>query len=89
VIGFYESVAFAIIDQGLHPAPSFYGVLTSIQGAGAIVGGLTAGRLSRHAGEARLVGLSLGAFAVAHFAYLASSTVIILAAAAFGGTSVE
>lgn len=85
VIGFYESVAFAIIETGLHRSPSFYGVLTSVQGAGAIIGGLTASQLSRRFGDARLVGLSLVAFAVAHMAFTASAAPLVFAAAVIIG----
>jgi Transmembrane secretion effector len=59
VIGFFESVDFAVIDQGLHRPPSFYGVLNSVQGAGSILGGLTASLLLRRLREARTVGLAL------------------------------
>ncbi len=59
VIGFFESVDFAVIDQGLHRPASFFGVLNSVQGAGSILGGLTASMLLRRLGEARTVGLAL------------------------------
>src|SRR6266568_61222 len=56
--------AFGVVDQGLHRSPSFYGVLDSVQGAGAVLGGLTAARLLRRLGEARTVGVGLGAVGV-------------------------
>jgi MFS family permease len=59
VIGFFESVDFAVIDQGLHRPPSFFGVLNSVQGAGSILGGLTASMLLPRLQEARTVGLAL------------------------------
>jgi MFS family permease len=45
VFGFFESVGFAVTTVGLHRAPSYIGVLICVQGAGAIVGGATTGRL--------------------------------------------
>jgi MFS family permease len=87
VLGLYETVAFAIIDQGLHRPPSFFGVLTSVQGVGAIAGGLTAGRFSRTLGEARLVGLSLAAFATGSLTFMVPSTPVVLAAAVVNGAA--
>ncbi|MGZ8794319.1 MAG: MFS transporter, partial [Gaiellaceae bacterium] len=44
VVGFSETLFFAVVEFGLHRPPSFLGVLESLQGLGAIVGGVTAGR---------------------------------------------
>jgi MFS family permease len=87
VLGLYETVAFAIIDQGLHRPPSFFGVLTSVQGVGAVAGGLIASRLGRLLGEARLVGLALAAFAVGSATFTAPSTPVVLAAAVINGAA--
>jgi MFS family permease len=87
VLGLYETVAFAIIDQGLHRPPSFFGVLTSVQGIGAVSGGLIASRLGRRLGEARLVGLALAAFAVGSATFTAPSTPVVLAAAVINGAA--
>jgi MFS family permease len=63
VVGFSETIVFTVIDTVLHRPPSFFGVLSSLQGAGAIVGGVTAARLLRRLGDTRLVGLGLVLFA--------------------------
>jgi MFS family permease len=63
VIGFAETVIFAVVDQGLHRPPSFLGFLASMQGVGSIVGGLAAGSALRRLGDARLVGAGLALFA--------------------------
>src|SRR5579875_87218 len=47
VVGFFESVTFAIVADGLHRPPTFLGVLLACQGAGAIVGGPAAAPLMR------------------------------------------
>lgn len=39
------SACFSVVTVGLHDKPAFIGVLMTIQGVGAIVGGLTAARL--------------------------------------------
>lgn len=59
VLGFSETFVFAVIDKGLHRSPSFFGVISTIRGVGAIVGGLTAARVLARVGDARLIGLGL------------------------------
>ncbi len=56
VVGISESVFFAVVDQGLDRAPTFLGVLSSVQGVGAILGGVLSARVIRHLGEMRAVG---------------------------------
>ncbi len=68
VLGFYESVTFAVIAAIGRPA-SFFGVLMSIQAVGSIIGGLAVSRLIRRAGEARTLGIALAAWAVASLIY--------------------
>ncbi|MFJ3306918.1 MFS transporter [Streptomyces sp. NPDC086549] len=57
--GLSESALFAVVDEGLHRPPGFLGVLSSLQGAGAIAAGVAAGSLMRRAGEGRTVVLGL------------------------------
>jgi MFS family permease len=64
VIGFAETVIFAVIDQGLGRSASFLGVLASMQGIGSIAGGLTAARLLDRVGDTKLVGAGLALFAL-------------------------
>jgi MFS family permease len=63
VVGFAETLIFAVVDSGLHRPTSFLGVLESIQGAGAIFGGLTAAVALRRFGDVRLVGIAMLVFA--------------------------
>ena len=60
VIGLNETITFAVIAQGLHRPPSFLGVLSSAQGAGAIAAGFLMAPLLRRIGSARMTGLALG-----------------------------
>lgn len=62
VVGFGETTVFAVVDQGLHQAPAFLGVLMCTQGAGAILGGATAAHVVRRCGE-----LTTAAFGFALF----------------------
>jgi MFS family permease len=63
VVGFMESAVFAMVDAFGRPA-SFVGVIVSVQGVGAIAGGLSSSRLIRRIGEGMAVALSLAALAI-------------------------
>jgi MFS family permease len=58
VIGFAEASIFAILDAFGLPT-TFAGVLVTVQGVGAVAGGLTASRVIRRIGEPRAVLVSL------------------------------
>lgn len=58
--GFSETTIFAVVGQGLHRAPAFVGVLITLQGAGAVLGGVTAASLVRRVGEPALIATGLG-----------------------------
>ena len=60
VVGFSESAIYAVIDAFDRP-PEFVGVMLTVQGVGAVAGGLVAGRVVRALGEPRTIvaGLSL------------------------------
>jgi MFS family permease len=64
VVGFSETLIFAVVGSGLHRDPSFLGVLLSVQGVGAIAGGLSAGRLVRRFGDVWACGLGMALFAL-------------------------
>ena len=57
--GFSETTAFAVAGAGLHEPPAFVGVLVALQGAGAVLAGLTAAAMVRRIGERPLVALGL------------------------------
>lgn len=85
VIGLNETIIFAVIDQGLHRPPSFFGITSSVQGAGSIAAGLTVAWLLRRLGTARMIGLGLAVFALAAAAYRTHSMALVLAAAVGDG----
>ncbi len=80
VIGLNETIIFAVISEGLHRPPSFFGVCGAVQGAGAIAGGIPLALLVKRIGSARVVGFSLAAFSLASAAYITSSLWLVLAA---------
>ena len=63
VLGFSESVIFAVVDRGLHQPPAFLGVLAAMQGAGGLAGGLLAATAVRWAREARACALGIALMA--------------------------
>jgi hypothetical protein len=87
-VGFSETVIFAVLDQGLHRSPSFFGVLSSLQGVGAIAGGLTASRVLRRLGDVKLVGIGMGLFALGELSFVSSSLPLVLAGIAVAGAGI-
>ena len=63
VIGFMESAVFAMVDAFDRPA-SYVGVVVSVQGVGAIAGGLCSSSLIKRIGETTAISGSLATFAV-------------------------
>jgi MFS family permease len=89
VVGFSETIIFAVIDQGLHRPPSFLGVLSSLQGIGAIAGGLTAARGLRRLGDVRVAGLGMAGFAVGEFSFVSSSLPLVAVGVIVAGIGVS
>ena len=85
VVGFSESAIFAVTDAFGRPV-EFIGVLLTVQGVGAIAGGLTASRIVRRCGEAGTLAVSLGLLAVgaAVMALAPSLWLVFLAIVTFG-----
>ncbi|GAA3649494.1 MFS transporter [Nonomuraea antimicrobica] len=52
VVGLYDSALFELVDKGLGMDAAFFGVLMSVQGAGSVLGGLTAALVLRRLGPA-------------------------------------
>ncbi|MEU4164187.1 MFS transporter [Actinoplanes sp. NPDC026670] len=61
--GLTGTTIYAIVDEGLHRSPAFAGVLSAVQGAGSVAGGLLAGPLQRRLRPHVFVGVSAAAFA--------------------------
>jgi MFS family permease len=78
-IGFFESLVFAVSAQGLHHAPTFTGVLMSVQGVGALAAGPTAAPVVRRIGEGWAVGAGLAVCAGSALLMIPSSLATVLA----------
>lgn len=63
VVGFSETLIFFVIAR-VGKQPSFFGVMATLQGIGAIAGGLTAAYLVRRAGDLKAAGIGLALFGV-------------------------
>jgi MFS family permease len=77
VVGFSETVIFAVIDDGLHRSPSFFGVLSTLQGIGAIAGGLTAVQGLRALGDVRVAGIGMAAFTIGESSFISTSLPLV------------
>ncbi len=88
VLGFSETLLFAVTDEGLHREPPFIGVLTAGQGAGAVLGGVAAAGLLRRVGDSRSVAVGLLLFAVGAALLVAPTLVVVLAGMAIAGAGV-
>jgi MFS family permease len=85
VFGFFETVPFAVIAQGLHRTPEFLGVLVSLQGVGALAGATLAAPVMRRSSERALIAGGLAMCAVASLLLItASLPLVLLAGAALG-----
>jgi MFS family permease len=89
VVGFSETLLFSVIDQGLHRSPSFMGVLSSVQGVGAIAGGLTAAAVLRRIGDVRLAGIGILLFALGDLAFVSSSLPVVVAGMVVAGVGIS
>jgi Na+/melibiose symporter-like transporter len=78
-VGLLNASSFAVIDHGLGLGPQMLGPVSSIQGATAIVAGLTAARLVARWGSPRLMAVGLGAVALGVLPTLGSSLPGVLA----------
>ena len=78
-VGFDETLIIAVVDQGLHRDPAFLGVLASVGGVGAILGGFTATAVIKRLGELRAVGVGLGLFAAGTLCEASGNLAVVLA----------
>jgi MFS family permease len=63
VVGFSETLIFFVIHRVGEP-PKFFGVMATLQGIGAIAGGIMAGSVVRRFGDLKTAGIGLALFGV-------------------------
>jgi MFS family permease len=88
VVGFSETIVFAVLQKGLHRPAAFFGVLSSLQGVGAIAGGVVAARVLRRLGDWRLVALGMVLFAFGDLTFVSTSLPLILCGIAVSGAGI-
>jgi MFS family permease len=89
VVGFAETLIFAVVDQGLHRSPSFVGVLGAAQGVGAVIGGLTAAAMLRRVGDGALVALGIGFFVLGDVGLAVPNVAVVLLGVAVAGLGIS
>ena len=87
--GVMEVVIFALIDEGLHRAPEFLGVLSTAQGVGAVIGGVIVGTTIRRLGELPTIAWALIGAGIGVGLLATAELWIVLAASAFVGIAVS
>ena len=86
VFGFFETVEFAVVSEGLHRSPPFLGVLAMTQGGGGVLAGLLAAPVMVRAGAQTLItGGLLACAAGCAFEASAALALVIPGAALVGG----
>ena len=88
LFGSVEVLIFALVDQGLHRPPEFLGVLSTLQGVGAIVGGLIAGAVLARLGELRTVAIAAAGAGVGMIVFGTARLPLVIAACVVFGVIV-
>ncbi len=65
VLGIVEVAVFGLVDAGLGRDPEFLGVISTIEGVGAVLGGLAAAWTMARLGEVRMAAAALAGFGLA------------------------
>ncbi|MHB8379793.1 MAG: MFS transporter [Acidimicrobiales bacterium] len=85
VVGFAETAIFAVVSIELHRSASFVGVIMSVQGVGAIIGGPLSAPMMRRLGERWLSGVGLVLVVVGSLLFEGGSLpLVLLGAVVFG-----
>jgi len=87
VVGFAETLIFTVISR-LGRQPSFFGVLSTLQGVGTIAGALTAAAVMRRLGDVRTVGVGMAIFSGCALLLTDVSLGIVLVGFACAGVAV-
>ena len=84
-VGFSESAFFSVVTVGLHHSASFLGVLTTVQGVGAVLAGMAAAPLLRRVSEPVLLAMGLACLSLAMLALAVPDIVVVLAGMVVAG----
>jgi MFS family permease len=87
VVGFAETAIFAVASNELHRSASFIGVIMSVQGVGAIIGGPLSAPAMRRVGERWLSGIGLALVAIGSLFFEGGSLAMVLVGALVFGVA--
>jgi MFS family permease len=83
--GFFQTIPFAVVAQGLHRSPPFLGVLETAAGIGAVIGGLLATSIIDRTSERALVLWGVASCVVAAILLLTTLLPLVLIGMALAG----
>lgn len=89
VVGFAETLIFAVLQYGLHRSPAFLGVLSVAQGVGALAGAVTAAGALRRIGDGRTLGVGVLLFAAGDALFLIPSLAPVILGFAVAGVGIS
>jgi MFS family permease len=88
VIGFMETISFAVVSEGLHKSPPFLGVLVALQAAGAIAGAVIVPAIMKRIGEVFTIAAAIVLIGAGSLLMITSSLPVVLAGSAVLGASI-
>jgi Na+/melibiose symporter-like transporter len=88
VIGFMETIGFAIVSEGLHRRPTFLGVLVAVQAAGAIAGAVVVPAIMKRIGEVRTIAAGIVLIGAGSLLMIPASLPVVLAGIVLFGASI-
>lgn len=88
ITGFANTTIFAAIEQGFQRGSEFFAVLASVQGVGAILGGITSAAVIRRLTERVTMTIGLAAIGIGILPAAGTSTVVALVGAVMVGVGI-
>jgi MFS family permease len=88
-LGILEVAVFALLEDGLHRPPEFLGVLSMIQGVGAVAGGFVAAGFMARVGEVRMAGAALATLGVVYALDATAVLGVVLVASVIAGAGLS
>jgi MFS family permease len=83
--GFTESAAFSVVTTGLHHKATFVGVLLTVQGAGAVAGGLCSAAILRRMSEGMMTAMGLASAGAAVLLLIVPNAATVVAGMVLAG----
>lgn len=88
ITGLANVVVFAVVDEGLGRASDFFGVLSAIQGGGAVLGGITAAAVIARVGERNSMALGLAGLGLGLVLSATANVVVVCSCMAMVGLAI-